>query len=112
METALLFLILALSIILAILIAFATCKAFKMEKAYKKLANDYEELYYDKQKLQMTYDTLKREKNVLMEENKQLKSELIAERKVIQANNIKSVEELPRVEKVSKPRGRKPKTTK
>lgn len=112
METALLFLILALSIVLAILIAFATYKAFKMEKAYKKLANDYEELYYDKQKLQMTYDTLKREKNVLMEENKQLKSELIAERKVIQANNIKSVEELPRVEKVSKPRGRKPKTTK
>ena len=47
-----------------------------------------------------------------MEKNKQLKQELIAERKVIQANNIKSVEELPKVERVSKPRGRKPKATK
>lgn len=77
-----------------------------------KLKKEYENVVYNYQKLKMQYDSLKHEKDVLVKENKQLKTELDAERKVIAANNIKSVEDLPKTEKVAKPRGRKPKATK
>lgn len=77
-----------------------------------KLKKEYENVVYNYQKLKMQYDSLKHEKDVLVKENKQLKTELDAERKVIAVNNVKSVEDLPKTEKVAKPRGRKPKATK
>lgn len=72
-----------------------------------KLKKEYENVVGNYQKLKMQYDSLKHEKDVLAKENKQLKTELDAERKVTAANNIKSVEELPKTVKVAKPRGRK-----
>lgn len=77
-----------------------------------KLKKEYENFVGNYQKLKMQYDSLKHEKDVLVKENKQLKTELDAERKVIAVNNVKSVEDLPKTEKVAKPRGRKPKATK
>lgn len=77
-----------------------------------KLKKEYENVVCNYQKLKMQYDSLKHEKDVLVKENKQLKTELDAERKVTAANNVKSVEDLPKTEKVAKPRGRKPKATK
>lgn len=73
-----------------------------------KLKKEYENVVGNYQRLKMQYDSLKHEKDVLVKENKQLKTELDAERKVVAANNVKSVEELPKTEKVAKPRGRKP----
>ena len=77
-----------------------------------KLKKEYENVVGNYQRLKMQYDTLKHDRDVLSKENKQLKIELDAERKVIASNNITSVEELPKTEKVAKPRGRKPKATK
>lgn len=77
-----------------------------------KLKKEYENVVGNYQKLKMQYDSLKHEKDVLVKENKQLKTELDAERKVTTSNNVKSVEDLPKTEKVAKPRGRKPKATK
>lgn len=77
-----------------------------------KLKKEYENVVGNYQKLKMQYDSLKHEKDVLVKENKQLKIELDAERKVTASNNVKSVEDLPKTEKVAKPRGRKPKATK
>ena len=51
-------------------------------------------------------------KKYLASLEKKSAEELDAERKVIAVNNVKSVEDLPKTEKVAKPRGRKPKATK
>ena len=86
--------------------------SLKMKKACKEANDMLVDLNKLHQTLRLKHDTLKREKEVLEKENKQLKTELEAERKVIAAHNCKSVEELPKTEKVAKPRGRKPKATK
>lgn len=101
-----------LSIIGLICAISAVFYSLKLRKAYKESSDMLVDLNQIHQTLRLKYDTLKREKDVLAKENSQLKSELEAERKVIKANNIKSVEELPKTEKVAKPRGRKPKATK
>ena len=72
-----------------------------------KLKKEYDNVVGNYQRLKMQYDSLKHERDVLMKENKQLKTELDAERKVTTSNNVKSVEELPKTEKVAKPRVRK-----
>lgn len=77
-----------------------------------KLKKEYENVVGNYLRLKMQYDTLKHDRDVLSKENKQLKIELDAEKKVTASNNIKSIDELPKTEKVAKPRGRKPKATK
>lgn len=72
-----------------------------------KLKKEYDNVVGNYQRLKMQYDTLKHDRDVLIKENKQLKTELDAERKVTTSNNVKSVEELPKTEKVAKPRVRK-----
>lgn len=101
-----------LSIIGLICTICAIVSALKLAKSCKKANDKLEDLYKAYQTVRLKYDTLKREKDILERENSQLKVELDAERQVIAAHNCKAVEELPKTEKVSKPRGRKPKTTK
>lgn len=76
-------------------------------KNFKKISEEYKELESKYSLLQMQYDCSVSESIVFKKEIKQLKEELDAERKVAKSNNVKKVEDLPKTEKVSKPRTRK-----
>lgn len=104
MEFTLIFILFMVLSVLGLVCAIgAFISSSKLKKEYENVVGNY-------QKLKMQYDSLKHEKDVLVKENKQLKTELDAERKVTASNNVKSVEDLPKTEKVAKPRGRKPKS--
>lgn len=101
-----------LSIIGLICAICAIVSALKLVKSCKEANDKLEDLYQAYQTVKLKYDTLKREKDVLVKENAQLKTELEAERLAVKKANVKSVEALPKTEKVTKPRTRKLKTTK
>lgn len=95
--------IIILSLIGLVTSLFAYISSKKICKEYNDLLDKYAEL----KTIEMRYDCLVRENKVLVQENKQLKDELHAERKIAKSNNVKKVEDLPKTEKVSKPRTRK-----
>lgn len=85
--------------------------AYKILINCKQLQSALKTENFEHQTLKMKYDTAIADYKVIQKENAQLKAELSAERKITAAYNCKAVDELPKTEKVAKPRGRK-KTTK
>ncbi len=105
--------IVSILFIIAVVFSIGACICtYKIFANSKELKSALDTKTFEYQKLKMQYDVLSSEFDVIKKENKQLKLELEAERKVIASHNCKSVDELPKTEKVAKLIGRKPKATK